>query len=335
MKGIQVKNTISKEQKIYEKLKSNVDNKLAKLLEKRLPKSLYEPCDYILKSGGKRLRPFLVLLGAKAGGGKYSQAYNAALAVEIFHNFTLVHDDIMDNADKRRGRVTLHIRNDLSTAILAGDNLAGIALECLLKDCKNNTKSVVAKFTRGFVDVCEGQSYDTDFESKKNVTIEQYKLMIRKKTAALLELSCAMGAEIVEADKQIVNALSSFGRNLGMAFQLQDDLLDIFADEKKFGKKIGRDLIEGKKTFLFLKALEKAKGKDLTLLKKLIKNNGISPSEVEIYAELYKRLGVIEDTQKEIIKYTNLALKNLNKIDDSEANNLMRWLANYLIKRNK
>lgn len=319
--------------KIYDKERKKIEEKLSKLLINKKPASLYEPCDYILKSGGKKLRPFLVLLSAKAAGGKFSEAYNAALAVEIFHNFTLVHDDIMDNADKRRGRPTLHVRNDLSTAILAGDNLVGVAYNCLLKDSANNTASIVAKFTKALVEVCEGQSYDKDFELQPEITLDQYKLMIKKKTGALLELCCSIGGDVGGGSPKIIKALESYGRNLGMAFQLQDDLLDIIAEEDKFGKQIGRDLMEGKKTYLFLKALERASGQDKEDLLKVVKNKGIKKSQVGKFEKLYRRLGVIEETEKEIRRYTSLALKSAAIIEDNEARELMNWLADYLIKR--
>lgn len=320
---------------LFEREKSKIDKILQKLLVNKEPNSLYDPCQYILDSGGKRLRPFLVLVSAKAAGGSFKDAYNAALAVEIFHNFTLVHDDIMDNADKRRGRQTLHIRNDLSTAILAGDNLLGVAYNCLLKDVKNGKVSVVSKFTKALIEVCEGQSYDKDFEIRKNVSLTEYKIMIQKKTAALLELCCSIGADLGNADSSIIKNLESYGRNLGMAFQIQDDLLDILADEKDFGKQIGKDLMEGKKTFLFIKAYEKATGKDKKLLDNLILNKGIAAENVKEFEKLYKKLGVIEETEKEVITYTEKALKSLKNIKDEEAKNIMIWLANDLIKRKK
>lgn len=320
---------------LLEKERVKINDKLSSLLKNTEPKSLYEPCQYILDSGGKRLRPLLVLLSAKAAGGKFQDAYNAALAVEIFHNFTLVHDDIMDNAEKRRGRPTLHVRNDLSTAILAGDNLVGVAYNLLLKDVKSGNINIVKKFTRALIEVCEGQSYDKDFELKKSVTLDEYKLMIQKKTAALLELCCSIGAEIGNGDKEVIKALEQYGRNLGMAFQVEDDLLDILADEKDFGKQIGRDLMEGKKTFLFLKALEKSTGKTKTELEKVIKNKGIEKEEVNKYYNIYKELGIIEETEKAIVDYTQKALKPLAKIKDEESRKILEWLACDLIKRKK
>ena len=252
----------SADYKIYKTELNKIELRLAKLLKGKKPGSLYEPCSYILNGGGKRIRPFLVLISAKAVGSEFNKVYNAAIAVEILHNFTLVHDDIMDNSDKRRGRQTLHKKYDISTAILSGDNLVALAYENLLKDCYENINSVVSIFTKGVVEVCEGQSLDKEFELRKSVSIPEYKRMIYKKTAALIETCCSIGAQLANADQKQLKAVSDFGRNLGMAFQIQDDLLDITAKESEFGKLIGGDLIEGKKTYLFLRALEKARGKD-------------------------------------------------------------------------
>lgn len=310
-----------------------VEKKLREAFIKSLPKSLYDPCTYALESGGKRLRPFLVMMAAKAAGGKVSDVYNAALAVEILHNFTLIHDDIMDNADIRRGRASLHKKYDENTAILAGDNLMAVAYLYLTKDCKNNVNEIVNHFTQGIIEICEGQSYDKDFELKKTVSIDEYLLMIEKKTAALAEMCCYIGAKIVGGSKSEVNNLASYGRNLGLAFQLQDDLLDIFGDEKEFGKTVGGDLVEGKKTFLFLKALEKSKGEDRKLLQKVIDNKGIKKNQVAKYREVYEKLGVIEDTKKEIRKFSKNALKCVGKVKDSEAREILFWLTHKLVDR--
>ncbi|MBU2494722.1 MAG: polyprenyl synthetase family protein [Bacteroidetes bacterium] len=321
--------------KFYEKEVNKIENKFSVLFKGRKPKSLYEPCSFIMQSGGKRLRPFLVVISNYAVSGRLSGAYNAAAAVELLHNFTLVHDDIMDNADKRRGRPTLHIKYNLSTAILAGDNLIGLAYEYLLKDCKDNDKKVLQTFTKGMIEVCEGQSMDTDFESQKKVTIPEYDLMISKKTAALAEMCCSIGAQIGGGNNIEIKALADYGKYLGMAFQYQDDLLDIMGDETEFGKTVGGDLVAGKKTYLFLRALEKAKGPQKTALQKVIKNKGIRRNQVKKYREIYVDLGVLVDAQKEIKKYTDKALKSLNKLTNHEAKEILIWLANALIKRNK
>ena len=317
---------------IYEQERKKINDILSNALIKRKPESLYKPGTYILSSGGKRLRPLLVLLSAKSVGGQFKDAYNAAAAVEMLHNFTLVHDDIMDNADKRRGRLTLHKKYDHNTAILTGDSLLSIAYEYLLKDCNGNAKEVISSFTHGLIEVCEGQSMDTDFESRKNVSLSEYLIMITKKTAAMAEMCCRIGALLGGGNKSKVNALGNFGLNLGIAFQIQDDLLDISADEKEFGKTIGGDLMEGKKTYLFLKALEKAKGEDSKRLQKVIQRNGIRRNQVHIYKELYNKLGVLDDAKKEIKSYTKKALNSLKVLDEKERK-IFIWLADSLINR--
>lgn len=322
-------------QKFYEREIAKFEIRYRKLLKGKNPKSLYEPCDYILESGGKRLRPFLVLLSGKAVGARTNHIINASMAVELFHNFTLVHDDIMDNADKRRGRKTLHIKYDINTAILAGDNLLAIAYQTLLKDCKNNGIGAVEDFTNGVIEVCEGQSLDKDFELRKKVTLDEYLIMINKKTAALAEASCSIGAKLGGGSTSEINSLRKYGNYLGLAFQIQDDLLDIIADETEFGKKIGGDLIEGKKTFLLLKALELANGKDKYLISKVIENNGIKKNQIDTYKKLYKKLGVIEEASKEVKKYTNKALMALGAIKNNNAKLSLEWLANSLTDRKK
>lgn len=320
--------------KFYEKEVKKIEKKFSNLLKDRKPESLYSPCSYIMQSGGKRLRPFLVLISNYAVSGKLS-AYNAAIAVELLHNFTLVHDDIMDNADKRRGIPTLHIKYNLNTAILAGDNLIGLAYEFLLKDCKDNDKNVLQTFTKGMIEVCEGQSMDTDFETQKKVTISEYDLMIKKKTAALAEMCCSIGAQIGGGNKKEIKALADYGKYLGMAFQYQDDLLDIMGDETEFGKTVGGDLVAGKKTYLFLRALEKAKGINKIALQKVIEKEGIRKNQIQKYRNIYVELGVLEDAKQEIKKFTYKALKSLNDINNIEAKEILIWLANSLIKRNK
>jgi geranylgeranyl diphosphate synthase type II len=317
---------------LYETERKKINKILSAALKNRKPESLYEPGSYILNSGGKRLRPLLVLLSAKAVDGKFTNAYNAAAAVEMLHNFTLVHDDIMDNADKRRGRLTLHKKYNDNTAILTGDSLLSIAYEYLLKDCNGNSKQVISAFTHGLIEVCEGQSLDTDFEQRKNVTISEYLLMIKKKTAAMAEMCCKIGALLGGGSNPQVNALGNYGMNLGIAFQIQDDLLDISADEKKFGKTIGGDLVEGKKTFLFLEALEKSKGENRKKLLKVIERKGIRKNQVKTYKLIYEELGVLNDARKKIQYYTDKALRSINLLDEKNKN-IFIWLADSLIHR--
>jgi len=299
------------------------------------PLMLYEPINYILRGGGKRIRPFLVLVSAKAVGSDFKKVYNAALAVEILHNFTLVHDDIMDNSATRRGRPTLHIRNNVDTAILAGDIMAALAYESILKDCCADAKKVLSIFTNAIIEICEGQGYDKEFETQKVVSIKKYKTMIYKKTAALLEMCCLIGASLGKGTTKEIKALGNYGKYLGMAFQIQDDLLDITADEKELGKPVGGDLAEGKKTYLFLKALEKASGKEKNMLLKVIKNKGIERKEIKDYKALYEKLGVLEDAKKEIKYYTSKAVASLGVLKSKNEIELLKWLALTLLQRNK
>ena len=320
---------------LYERERKKIEKILVDAFKNKKPDSLYDPVKYIMQSGGKRLRPLLVLLSAKAVGGNFKQVYNASAAVELLHNFTLVHDDIMDNADKRRGRLTLHKKYDENTAILAGDGLLSVAYEYLLKDCNGKTKEVVSAFTKGLVEVCEGQSLDKDFETTGNVSLNEYKIMIIKKTAAMSEMCCKIGALLGGGSSEEINAVSLFGKNIGIAFQIQDDLLDITGNEKEFGKKVGGDLIEGKKTFLFINAFSKAKGREKKKLLDIIKNKGIRPSEVNNYKIIYEKLGVLNDARKEIKLYTDRALKQLKILKEDENRKIFQWLADSLIKRIK
>lgn len=326
---------IKKYYSIYDRERKIVDKKLASAIKNRKPATLYNPASYILESSGKRLRPLLVILSAKAVGAKPNKVYNAAVAVEMLHNFTLVHDDIMDNADLRRGNLTLHKKYNLNTAILAGDSLLAVAYEFLLKDCKVNSREALNSFTEGLVEVCEGQSLDTEFEVRKNVSLTEYIEMITKKTAALAKMCCELGAYLADGSKQDISALSNYGKYLGIAFQIQDDLLDIIADKAEFGKRIGGDLMEGKKTFLFIEALEKARGKDKQDLLKVIANKGIKINLIHKYNLLYEKLGVISDAKKAIRLYTNRALRSIDKISNKNEIGIFYWLADSLIKRNK
>jgi geranylgeranyl diphosphate synthase type II len=253
----------------------------------------------------------------------------------MLHNFTLVHDDIMDNADLRRGNLTLHKKYDLNTAILTGDILAAVAYEFLLKDCKSDSRRALESFTKGLVEVCEGQSLDTQFEKRKNVTLSEYLLMIEKKTAALASMCCELGAYLANGSRSDIKALSDFGRYLGIAFQIHDDLLDITADKTQFGKRIGGDLLEGKKTFLFIKALENSRGKDRKDLLDVIKNKGIGEDQIDKYKAIYKKYSVLEDARSAIRYYSDKALKSIDKLSDRRQTGIFHWLVDSLIKRNR
>jgi geranylgeranyl diphosphate synthase, type II len=292
------------------------------------PGDLYESISYTLSLGGKRIRPVLVLLACDLFNGDIGEALNAAVAVEVFHNFTLIHDDIMDKAPIRRGKETVYKKWNPNVAILAGDTMYAKAIEYLLRLDDRHLKLVLEVFTQTAIDVCEGQQFDMNYEKSEKVSIDDYIKMICLKTAALIGASLKIGAFIADAEGTDADHLQEFGRNLGIAFQLKDDLLDVFGDEKKFGKKTGNDIVTNKKTFLYLKAFEKAKGMVRDRLVYYFVNATLDPeAKIAEVKELYTRLGIKEDTEKAMEKYYKLALFHLNAIKipekrKTELNNL-------------
>ena len=251
---------------------------------------LYAPVRYLMGLGGKRLRPVLVMAACEACGGTREQALPAALAVELFHNFTLMHDDIMDEAPLRRGQATVHEKWDDNLAILSGDALHVMACEALLEAPSGTLPSLLRMYHRTALEVCEGQELDMAFETRDSVALEEYMEMIRLKTSVLLAAALDMGGGSVGADGSTRQALYEFGLHVGLAFQLQDDYLDAFGNPENFGKQVGGDILADKKTFLLIRALEKAQGADLEALQAELgaKQDG----KVERVLDLYRRLGV-------------------------------------------
>jgi len=319
----------------YAFYKNLIEDKLISFTPKTSPIGIYSPMKYVLDSGGKRIRPMLLILSCESVGGNAENAINAAAAIEILHNFTLVHDDIMDNADTRRGRETIHKKWDRDTAILAGDGLLGFSYKLLLQTNSERIQDIAKSFTEAIIEVCEGQSYDKEFEIRKKVKIDEYILMIDKKTSELLKCCAEIGALIGGGTNEEIEALKQYALNIGLAFQIQDDLLDITADEKEFGKKIGGDLIEGKKTYLLLKALESVtEPEDKEMLHYVIENKGVkNPDDVFKIKEIYKKYGVIENTLKTIEDYTQKANEYLKIIKESEAKNMLKWFSDMLLNR--
>jgi len=320
----------------YAKLKDLINRELEHFIPKKHPAGIYDPLRYILAGGGKRIRPVLLILSCEAAEGKPSHALDAALAVEALHNFTLIHDDIMDNADTRRGRETIHKKWDKDTAILSGDALLGLAYESLLKTKSSRIGKIAQFFTNGIIEVCEGQSRDKEFEFRKNVSLDEYIMMINKKTSQLLVTCVKIGALIGNGKSSLIDAMENYAVNIGLAFQIQDDLLDIFADEKKFGKKIGGDIREGKKTYLLIKGLETVKDKnDKALLESVIIKKGVKKeSDIIAIKSIYERYGIIDSATNEIEKYTNRANEFLRKINDKTSREMLLWFSYMLLKRN-
>tara|TARA_R110002073_G_scaffold108336_5_gene243560 strand:+ start:139108 stop:140079 length:972 start_codon:yes stop_codon:yes gene_type:complete len=303
----------------------------------REPKNLYEPIDYILQLSGKRIRPILTLMAADIFSGEYQKAFPAALAVEVFHNFTLVHDDIMDDAPLRRGMQTVHEKWNLNTGILSGDAMLILAYQ-YFENYEPNTFLRLAKlFSKTALEVCDGQQLDIDFETRNDVTIEEYINMIRLKTSVLVAAALKMGAIVSEAKEKEADLLYEYGLNLGLAFQLQDDYLDTFGNPETFGKQVGGDIIENKKTFLYLKALELANKEDkeklLFFYKQKFEENSIKIDEVKRIFEKYDIPSIIQDL---IQKYTTASFSSLEDINISSENKQdLKNFGSYLMARNK
>lgn len=298
------------------------------------PKNLYEPIEYIIKLGGKRMRPVLTLMGADIFDVNYHKAMPAALAVEVFHNFTLIHDDIMDDAPLRRGKTTVHEKWNINTGILSGDAMLILAYQYFESYEPKTFQKLAKLFSKTALEVCDGQQLDVDFETRKDVTIDEYINMIRLKTSVLVAAALKMGAIVAETSDENANLIYDFGLNLGLAFQLQDDFLDTFGDPKTFGKQVGGDIMENKKTYLYLKALEVANNKDQEKLRfyfdQKLEDNTAKINEVKRIFELND---IPLHVKNKIKLYTEKAFSTLEAMNISEKNkeglkNFGLWLMN-------
>ncbi|NNJ89947.1 MAG: polyprenyl synthetase family protein, partial [Eudoraea sp.] len=291
---------------------------------------------YILGLGGKRLRPVLTLLTTELFGGTYKNAFDAAMAVEYFHNFSLIHDDIMDAAPLRRGKTTVHQKWDVNSGILSGDAML-IEAYCYLESYPDPVfKELTMLFSKTAIEVCKGQQYDVDFESREDVQVAEYLKMIEYKTAVLVGASMKMGAIIAGAPEIGQKGIYDFGLNLGIAFQLQDDYLDAFGDPKTFGKQVGGDIIENKKTYLYLKSIEMTDKIQSRELKDLF---SIQPDKtdkkVKRVKEIYEQSGASEETKNAIAGYTQKAFSHLETLAVSDKNKaVLRQFGKALMGRN-
>ena len=299
------------------------------------PAELYEPISYLMQLGGKRMRPVLVLVATELFGGDIKKAIDAAIGIELFHNFTLMHDDIMDKAPLRRGKPTVHAKWNESAAILSGDVMFVEAYKLMIKVDDTILRDVLDIFSDTASGVCQGQQEDMNFEKRADVTISEYIGMIRKKTAVLLAGSMQIGALIGGAEKSQAKLLYSFGENLGIAFQLQDDILDVYGNPEKFGKQVGGDIISNKKTFMLIKAIELAKGEIAEELNYWLNlENFDSEAKVSTVSLIYNKLKVKELAEREMMHYAGKALEALDKINASGANKeLLRTFAEQLLIR--
>lgn len=277
------------------------------------PRNLYEPIQYILQIGGKRLRPILTLIAADLFSGDYHKALNAAAAVEVFHNFSLIHDDIMDKAPLRRGKATVHQKWNLNIGILSGDAMLVKAYQLLDSYPAEIFTPLTQLLSRTALQVCEGQQWDMDFETETEVPIDTYLQMIRYKTAVLVGAALQMGAIVVGASRNDQELLYNFGEKIGLAFQLQDDYLDTFGDYT-FGKRIGGDIIENKKTILYLKALALANTQQHQALKQYYTTTEDSEAKIASVKALFESTGAAQSVRKEIEKITDEALELLSKL---------------------
>ncbi|MCF6332261.1 MAG: polyprenyl synthetase family protein, partial [Draconibacterium sp.] len=290
---------------------------------------------HILNLKGKRLRPLMVLLSAKGFGISQENAMSAAVAVEIFHNFTLVHDDIMDKAELRRGTITVHEKYGLDRAIVTGDAMFPLAVSLLIKTHPEKAKSLMEVFNKMASEVMEGQQFDMDFEKRLDVSELEYLEMIRLKTAVLLACSLKAGALLAKVNIEVANQLYDFGINLGLAFQLQDDLLDSFGDQKTFGKRIGGDILANKKTFLLIKAMESATGTFKTdLLNWVNKKSFIEEEKISSIKRIYNQLNMKELIRNKIDYYFQESIKIMGKIPvDQNKKQALVELCNQILKR--
>lgn len=278
------------------------------------PVELYAPIDYILRIGGKRLRPVLTLYAAEIFGSTSKEAIYAAVAIEMFHNFSLIHDDIMDEAPLRRGNETVHQRWNLNTGILSGDAMLILAYQYFEHYRSEVFRELAKLFSKTALEVCEGQQLDINFEDRTDVTIDEYIKMIEYKTAVLVGAAFEMGAIVAEASIESRTAIYDYGRYLGIAFQLQDDFLDAFGDADTFGKQVGGDILENKKTFLYLKALENANNTQRKQLESWFSTNENSFKKVEEVKRLFVETGVVTESEQLTKFYTNKALEILDQM---------------------
>lgn len=296
------------------------------------PRELYDPMNYILQLGGKRLRPVTVLLGASLFSDNYQAAIPAAKGIEVFHNFTLVHDDIMDDAPLRRGQATVHEKWNANVAILSGDSLLIKVYDHFLEGNYKNLSSILSVFNKTALEVCEGQQLDMNFESRDNVSIDEYVNMIRLKTSVLVGGALEIGALVGGASKEDAELIYSFGVNIGLAFQLQDDYLDCFGDPEKFGKQVGGDILSNKKTFMMLKALELDTSGELQNW--VNQTEFVNEEKVAAVKDIYLKLGVDQLAFALMDKFYEKGLSSLQKIKVPEADKVaLKSFAAQLMKR--
>lgn len=300
-------------------IQEKVNAYIASLPYERKPKSLYDPIEYVLAAGGKRIRPSFVLMAYNLFHDDVDRILPVATALETYHNYTLLHDDLMDKADMRRGRPTVHKKWDDNTAILSGDTMLVLAYEHLAKCDTKYLKSALDLFTETALEVSEGQQFDMEFETRNDVAEEEYIEMIRLKTSVLLACALKMGAVVAGASDADANALYAFGEKVGLAFQLQDDLLDVYGDPKVFGKAIGGDITSNKKTFMLINAFNRADAETRAELERWTTATEFDPAEkIAAVTEIYNRLGIDKLAEQRIKEYFEQSRQHLDELSVSD-----------------
>ncbi len=310
-----------------------IERELSRSLELVANSPLKPQIEYVFSMGGKRIRPLLSILSAEAVGKFNEDVLHGAAAVEILHNFTLVHDDIMDNADTRRGRTTVHVNAGINTAILVGDLMMALAYDCLERCSGGHLRNGLQIFNDGVKQVCDGQALDESLSKLDGATMPGYIDMISKKTGALLMAAGKLGALLGGGTEKEISALGDFGLNIGIAFQILDDMLDLEGDAENFGKPRGLDIIEKKKNFLFLKAQQLMNDKKFELVNDVYRNSSITDSELVAVRDIYREAGIIEAAKKEAAEFTQRALSNLRMLKESDGKDALVDLANSLGQR--
>ncbi len=304
----------------YSESNALIENNLSQLSFNSPPTELYEPIKYILALGGKRIRPCLTLMAHSIFSEDYTDVIHPSLGLEVFHNFTLLHDDIMDKAVKRRNHDSVHVKWNENVAILSGDAMMILAYKLMSKTSKGVLPQILDLFSKTALEVCEGQQYDMNFEKQAAVTVQQYLEMIRLKTAVLIAASLAIGAITGKASDEEVEKLYQFGLNIGIAFQLQDDYLDVYAKTEKFGKNIGSDILSNKKTYLLISALNSRNPNLVEELKRWISEKKFNPDEkITAVKSIYGKLNIGKATEEAAKQYFSQGLEYFEKIKIPDA----------------
>lgn len=322
--------------KSFDSILKKIDFEISSALLIGEPESLYLPIEYILSLGGKRIRPALAIVGCNIFSDDIEAVIKPALGIEVFHNFTLLHDDLMDNAEKRRNRQTVHVKWNPNVAILSGDAMMIASYKLIGETPSRFLSPILSLFSETALGICEGQQYDMEFEQRLDVTEEEYIKMIKMKTAILLACSLKTGAIIGGASEQAADFLYNYGIDLGLAFQLQDDFLDVYGDPATFGKNIGGDILSNKKTFLLIKALQVVdEEKKKEVLNWLNEKDYVPEQKIAYFTKLYTEYGIKELTEKRILSFYEKAKESLSKLDVAEERlTVLKEISETLMSRN-